>query len=113
VLGGNQEKRWLRADTGGLVDMQWGPTPLVHEGETICTITDHFSTEEHVVDAPFTGILVGILENPVAAPGHPLCHLARIDADTHAEIEREIEAGEFDGYRLLGLRWMGDSEEAE
>ncbi|MUV60413.1 succinylglutamate desuccinylase/aspartoacylase family protein [Halobacterium sp. CBA1126] len=113
VLGGNQEKRWLRADTGGLVEMQWGPTPLVHEGETICTISDHFSTEEHVVDAPFTGILVGILENPVAAPGHPLCHLARIDADTHAEIEREIDAGEFDGYRLLGLRWMGDGEEAE
>ncbi|AHG03282.1 succinylglutamate desuccinylase/aspartoacylase [Halobacterium sp. DL1] len=113
ILGGDQEKRWLRADTGGLVEMQWGPAPLVHEGETICTISDHFSSEEHVVTAPFTGILVGVLENPVALPGHPLCHLARIDAETHAEIEREIERGEFDGYRSLGLRWMGDGTEAE
>lgn len=110
ILGGDQEKRWLRADTGGLVEMEWGPAPLVHEGETICTISDHFSTEEHVVEAPFTGILVGVLENPVALPGHPLCHIARIDAETHAEIEREIEAGEFDGYRMLGLRWVGTED---
>ena len=113
ILGGDQEKRWLRANTGGLVDMQWGPTPLVHEGETICTISDHFSSEEHVIEAPFTGILVGVLENPVALPGHPLCHLARIDSETHEEIEREIANGEFDGYRMLGVRWMGDGEEAE
>jgi predicted deacylase len=112
-LGGDQEKKWLRADTGGLVDMEWGPTPLVHDGDTICTISDHFSTEEHVVTAPFTGIVVGVLENPVALPGHPLCHLARVDRETHAEIEREIAAGEFDGYRTLGLRWLGDGEEAE
>ena len=111
ILGGDQEKRWLRADTGGLVDMEWGPTPLVHEGETICTITDHFSTEEHVVEAPFTGILVGVLENPVALPGHPLCHLARIGTETVEEIEHEIETGEFDGYRMLGVRWMGDDND--
>jgi len=113
VMGGDQEKRWLRADTGGLVDMQWGPHPLVHEGDAICTITDHFKREEHVVEAPFTGLIVGVLENPVALPGHPLCHLVRIDRETRDEIEAEIEAGEFDGDRDYGYRWMGDGEEAE
>jgi len=48
-------KRWLRADTGGLVEMEWGPYPLVYEGETICTITNHFKTEEHAIEAPSTG----------------------------------------------------------
>ena len=113
VMGGDQEKRWLRADTGGLVDMEWGPHPLVHEDDTICTITDHFRREEHVVAAPFTGLVVGVLENPVALPGHPLCHLVRVDAETRDEIEREIESGEFDGYRDYGYRWMVDGEEAE
>jgi len=113
ILGSDQEKRWLRADSGGLVEMEWGPTPLVEAGEAICTISDHFSTEEHVIEAPFTGILVGVLENPVALPGHPVCHIARIDEETHAEIDEEIDRGEFDGYRMLGLRWMGDGEEAE
>jgi predicted deacylase len=113
VMGPNEEKRWLRADTGGLVDMKWGPNPLVHEGDTICTITDHFKTEEHVVDAPFTGLIVGVLENPVALPGHPICHLVRISAETREEIEREITQGEFDGYRSYGQRWMADDEQPE
>ena len=105
VIGPSEEKRWLRADTGGLVDMEWGPYPLVEEGETICTISDHFRREERLVTAPFTGLVLGVLENPVAAPGHPLCHLVRIDRETRVEIEREIERGEFDGYRMRGLGW--------
>ena len=113
VMGPSEEKRWIRADTGGLVDMTWGPNPLVHEGEPICTITDHFREEEHTVEAPFTGLIVGVLENPVALPGHPICHLVRVDAETREEIEREIGRGEFDGYRSYGQRWMADAEEAE
>jgi predicted deacylase len=113
VMGPSEEKRWIRADTGGLVDMEWGPNPLVHEGETICTITDHFKTEEHVVEAPFTGLIVGVLENPVALPGHPLCHLVRISSETRDEIEHEIENGEFDGFRSYGQRWMADAEELD
>ena len=93
--------------------MQWGPNPLVHEGDAICTITDHFKDEEHVVDAPFTGLIVGVLENPVALPGHPICHLVRITPDTREEIERQISQGEFDGYRSYGQRWMADDEAAE
>lgn len=73
------EKRWLRADTGGLVEMEWGPYPLVHEGDPICSITDPFKHEEQVIRAPFTGLIVGALESPVAAPGHPLCHIVRIE----------------------------------
>ncbi|WP_435358184.1 succinylglutamate desuccinylase/aspartoacylase family protein [Haloarchaeobius sp. DFWS5] len=112
VIDSTQEKTWLRADTGGLVDMEWGPYPLVHEGETICTVSDHFKTEERVVTAPFTGLIVGVLENPLAQPGHPLCHLVRIDEDTRVEIEAEIANGNGTGYRADGLRWadLGEAE---
>ena len=101
-------KRWLRADIGGLVEMQWGPYPLVTEGEEICTISNHFKTKEHVVTAPFDGLIVGALENPVAAPGHPLCHLLQLDSMTRDEIEREINRGEFDGYRAHGDVWSDE-----
>lgn len=107
VVPGDEERRWLRADVGGLVQMRWGPYPLVHEDEPICTISDHFRRRERVVRAPFTGLIVGVLENPIALPGHPLCHLVRLDRVTRDEIEREIETGEFDGYRWLGNRPMG------
>lgn len=113
VMGPTDEKRWLRADTGGLVEMVWGPNPLVHEGDTICPISDHIKPVERVVEAPYTGLIVGVLENPVALPGHPLCHLVRNGTDTSDEIEREIRRGAFDGYRSYGQRWMADEELAE
>ena len=88
--------------------MQWGPYPLVREGETICTVSDHFKSEERVITAPFTGLIVGSLENPVALPGHPLCHLLKIDPAARAEIESEIDAGEFDGYRVPNRDFSSD-----
>jgi hypothetical protein len=52
---------------------------LVLEGETICRITNPFKSDESIVKAPFTGLLVGVLENPVVYPGNPLCHFVKID----------------------------------
>ncbi len=105
---GDGEKRWLRATTGGLVEMEWGPYPLVEEDEPICTITNHFKTDLETVSAPFPGLIVGALENPVAAPGHPLCQLVRLDRDTRTQIEREIERDGFDGYRAHSGEWVVD-----
>ncbi|MEF8915850.1 succinylglutamate desuccinylase/aspartoacylase family protein [Natronomonas sp.] len=78
VIEGWDEKTWLRADAGGIVDMYYERGDLVHEGETVCRITNPFKSEATVVEAPFTGLLVGILENPVVYPGNPLCHLVKI-----------------------------------
>ncbi len=111
VMGPAEEKRWIRADSGGLVDMHWGPSPLVEAGDTICTISDHFREEVTVIEAPFTGIIVGVLENPIAAPGHPICHLVRIDSETREELEQSMADGEFDGYRSYGQQWMGSAGE--
>jgi predicted deacylase len=109
VIDDDNEKTWIRADAGGIVDMKHGRGEFVREGETICAITNPFKEEEDIVtvEAPFTGLIVGVLENPIALPGHPLCHLVRLDRATRDEIEREIETGEFDGYRWLGNRPMG------
>ncbi|SFR45297.1 succinylglutamate desuccinylase/aspartoacylase family protein [Halogeometricum limi] len=95
IVENASDKAWIRADTGGLVEMQYDGVPLVYEGDTICTISNHFKTREKRVAAPFTGLIIGVLQNPVAAPGHPLCHLVSVDEKTLREIEREIEAGEF------------------
>jgi hypothetical protein len=95
VVANASDKAWLRADTGGLVEMQYGDVPLVYADDTICTITDHFKKREKRVAAPFTGLVIGVLQNPVAAPGHPLCHLVSVRDETLAEIERQIDAGEF------------------
>ncbi|ELZ24970.1 succinylglutamate desuccinylase/aspartoacylase [Halosimplex carlsbadense 2-9-1] len=88
IVEGSSDKTWLRADAGGLVDMHAARGGVVREGETICTIANPFKTERAHVEAPFTGLLVGILENPVVYPGNPLCHLVKLDGDTLDAIER-------------------------
>jgi len=81
------EKTWLRADAGGIVEMHYSRGDLVHEGETICTVTNPFKADATTVNAPFTGIVVGVLENPVVYPGNPLCHFVKVDDERRAIIE--------------------------
>jgi hypothetical protein len=76
------EHTWLRADSGGIVEMAFEKGDFVREGERLCTITDPFAASTDAVTAPFDGVLVGTLETPVAYPGNPLCHLAEVDEET-------------------------------
>lgn len=87
VIDGSEQKTWLRADTGGLVEMHHNRGSLVGEGDRVCTITNPFKEDSDVITAPFAGLLVGILENPLVYPGNPLCHLVKLDDSTRAALE--------------------------
>lgn len=89
IIAGSDEKTWIRADAGGIVDMHHDSGALVHEGDRIATITDPFKDDNEPVIAPFTGLLVGVLENPVVYPGNPLCHLVELDEPTRRVVEAE------------------------
>jgi predicted deacylase len=67
---------------------------LVYEDEVICTIANPFKTDTTTVRAPFTGLLVGVLENPLVYPGNPLCHLVQLDDRTRRAIERNGGTGD-------------------
>ena len=83
----SEQKAWLRAESGGLVEMHASRGDLIEAGETIATVTNPFKTERTTLEAPFTGILVGVLENPVVYPGNPLCHLVELDERNRRAIE--------------------------
>ena len=86
---GAGEKTWIRSDVGGIVDMHHERGALVHEGETICVVGDPFKRESSEVTAPFTGVLAGVLENPVVYPGNPLCHLVAVDDQVQQCVESQ------------------------
>ena len=94
----SEKKTWLRAETGGLVEMHFSRGDLVEEGDTIATITNPFKTERDTVEAPSTGLLVGVLENPLVYPGNPLCHLVELDDRTQAAFE-SAPIGSYPGNR--------------
>jgi len=76
------EKTWLRAEVGGLVEMHAERGDLVAVDEPICTISNPFKEDQTQLLAPFDGLLVGVLENPVVYPGNPICHLVELDDRT-------------------------------
>jgi hypothetical protein len=82
VVTGDHERTWLRADAGGIVDMNAELGALVRAGEPIATISNPFASERSTIEAPFTGLLVGTLETPIVYPGNPVCHLAELDPGT-------------------------------
>ncbi|MDZ7745779.1 MAG: succinylglutamate desuccinylase/aspartoacylase family protein [Halobacteriales archaeon] len=86
IIGEHDEKTWLRADKGGLVEMHHKRGALVETGERVCTITNPFKRESGVITAPFTGLLVGVLENPLVYPGNPVCHLVELDEQTRRAV---------------------------
>ncbi|WP_336359533.1 succinylglutamate desuccinylase/aspartoacylase family protein [Haladaptatus sp. ZSTT2] len=92
IIEDTSEKTWLRADAGGLVDMHYERGALVYEGDRICKITNPFKTDTSEIEAPFTGLLVGVLENPLVYPGNPICHLVKLDETTQRALEREQTA---------------------
>jgi predicted deacylase len=110
VLTDPSEKRWVRAETGGIVEMLWGPLPVVEAGDPICRIVDYVNAESAVVHAPFTGFLGGILANPRVLPGHPLVHLIAIEEADRAEVRRVFEGVGFERHGTF--HWMGRQEPA-
>ncbi|WP_370464969.1 succinylglutamate desuccinylase/aspartoacylase family protein [Natronomonas sp. LN261] len=92
VIDAAEEKTWLRADTGGLVEMHNDRGSLVEAGDPVCTITNPFKTDVTTVEAPFTGVLIGVLENPLVYPGNPLCHLVALDGPTLRAFRRSRRA---------------------
>lgn len=105
VVARGGERTWIRADTGGLVERKWGPHLLVEEGDPLFTISDHFKNDVEVVRAPFTGLVIGVLESAVVYPGHPLCHFVRVDESVADIVRDDIERGAVDIYREGGFQW--------
>ncbi|MFC6987818.1 hypothetical protein ACFQJD_02020 [Haloplanus sp. GCM10025708] len=99
------EDGYRQAETGGIVEVEWGPNPLIKDREPLFTISDHFKNDVERICAPTTGIVVGVHENAVACPGHPLCHFAHVDEETVAIICDDTEHGVAGVYREGGFQW--------
>lgn len=92
TVEGRDEKTWLRADVGGIVEMHHGRGDLAYEDDPICDVTNPFEEEPTVVRSPFAGIVVWVLENPVVYPGDPLCHFVSVGRTVQRIVERHERA---------------------
>ena len=81
----SKEDTWIRSSAGGIANLNCNPGEIIEEGSVVCTIANPFKKDVESIVSPFTGLIVGLLQNPIVRPGDPICHLVTLDEKTISE----------------------------
>jgi hypothetical protein len=92
-----RRRTWVRADRGGILDLQARPGDLVRQGEEIGVKTNPFGRERHALAAPFAGLVVGATTLPSVSPGDAVVQIVKLSRSL-PKIEQLLE-----GRNLLDL----------
>ena len=78
---------WLRCPSGGLLRLNKKLGSRVGEGETVGHVSDPFGEHEDPLVAPFEGIVIGRLNNPVVNRGDAALHVARLPGAAEEQVD--------------------------
>jgi predicted deacylase len=84
--------KWVRAENGGFLSFHVAPGQFIDKGEPIATNTDLLGHEQNVIEAPQSGIILGMTTIPSVAPGDPICHIALPGSGALEEAEAAQDA---------------------
>jgi predicted deacylase len=84
-----QSSRWVRAPDSGIVSSKINLGVGVRKGERLAVISSPLGDEEQAVIAPFSGIVIGQNNLPLAHEGDALFHIAAFDSIP--EVEETVE----------------------
>ena len=73
-----RQTKWIRAERGGFMSMHVAPGDSVVKGQTIASNSNLLSEEHSRLDAPFSGIVIGMTTLPAVQPGEPVIHIGRL-----------------------------------
>jgi predicted deacylase len=71
-----QRTRWVRATSGGIVDLQVRLGQPLRRGDTISVQTNAFGRGRSPLASPHDGLVLGLTQIPLVHPGDAVCHLA-------------------------------------
>ncbi|TWU60822.1 Succinylglutamate desuccinylase / Aspartoacylase family protein [Rubripirellula tenax] len=73
-----RETKWLRAERGGFMSMHCAPGDSVEKGQAIATNSSLLAEDQNRLEAPFSGIIIGMTTLPAVQPGEPVVHVGRL-----------------------------------
>ena len=82
---------WVRAPESGMLRQTLALGRQVAKGDLLGIVCDPYSSYQVPVKSPFTGIVVGRSESPVAHEGDALFHIARFRDDVD-EVEGSVDS---------------------
>ncbi len=84
-----KSSEWIRAEKGGILDLDVRPGDLVYEEQSLGEILNPFGRTRNQIQTPITGIVLGITSAPLTIPGTGVAHIARL-RKTLALVERSL-----------------------
>ncbi|HLD99293.1 MAG TPA: succinylglutamate desuccinylase/aspartoacylase family protein [Bdellovibrionota bacterium] len=81
---------WIRAEKGGILDLNVRPGDLIYKGDVIGAILNPFGKTVTQLRAPTTGIVIGVTTAPLTVPGTGIIHVARLKK-TLPLVERSLK----------------------
>jgi len=73
-----KETTWIRSESAGFLHFHAAPGALVTKGSPIATVNGLVGGTGEPIDAPETGLVLGMTTLPVTAPGEPVCLIGRV-----------------------------------
>ena len=78
-----RDRRWIRADVGGLLHYHVAPGEAVEAGQPLATNLSVYGDQQNAMTAPEDGIVIGVTTRPAVKPGEPVFHLAMTGRAAH------------------------------
>ncbi len=88
------DHRWIRAEKGGILDLDVKPGDIIKRGDVIAVNTKPFGTVVDRLRAPHSGLVVGCTTLPLVIPGSAICHLVSLTEEEYGLIRRKDGAFE-------------------
>ncbi|MGB7345632.1 MAG: succinylglutamate desuccinylase/aspartoacylase family protein [Pirellulaceae bacterium] len=73
-----RQTKWIRAERGGFMSMHVAPGDSVVKGQVIASNSNLLMEEQSRLEAPFSGIVIGMTTLPAVQPGEPVIHIGRL-----------------------------------
>jgi predicted deacylase len=84
-----QSSDWIRAEKGGILDLDIRPGDLIYQGDVIGSILNPFGKTVTRVRSPHTGIVIGVTKEPLTVPGTGMVHVAKLKK-TLPKVEKSL-----------------------
>ena len=75
----SHRKKWVRAQSGGVVHMQVELGEQVVNKQVVAVISDPMGEREHLIRSPGEGYVIGGITNPLVNEGDAVLHIALVD----------------------------------
>ena len=72
----SDETHWIRADRGGILDMEVALGDTVAIGQPLWTVSNPLGYERNRRTSPFAGVVIGQTTLPLVTPGDAVVHIA-------------------------------------